>query len=178
MLRGPRLGDDGVGGAALPLPQDVADEGMMAVMPRGFDEDAPQVRIAGFGDGAAGLLGATRMLRGDEADEGHRTRRGGKSARVAELGGDGQRGEIVDAAEAAQPLDARAERLQVEQAAQVLLDGAETRDGFLDGAQIRAMRLIESGQRPGLRPQPRLVTFGPGLLGGGEAAAVAEQEFR
>src|SRR6185503_13730288 len=36
----------------------------------------------------------------------------------------------------------------------------------------------QRGQRPGLRPQPRVVPLGPGLFRGGEAAAVAEQELR
>jgi hypothetical protein len=40
------------------------------------------------------------------------------------------------------------------------------------------MRLVEGGDRPRLRPQPDVVTLGPGLLGGGEAATVPQEEFR
>ena len=93
-------------------------------------------------------------------------------------GSDGQGREVIDAAEAAEPLDPRSERLEIEQGAEILFDGAETRDGFIDGAQIRAMGVIERRDRPGLCPQPDVVPFGPGLLGGREAPAVAEEEFR
>ena len=40
------------------------------------------------------------------------------------------------------------------------------------------MGLLERGQRPGLGAEPGVVALGPRLLGRGEAAAVAEQEFR
>jgi hypothetical protein len=118
------------------------------------------------------------MLRRDQADKGHEARGGREAARIPEFGGDRQRGQVIDAAEAAQPLDARPQRLQVEQAAQVLLDGLQARDGFVDGPQIRAMRLLERRQWPQLRAKPRVVPLGPGLLRRGEAAPVAEQEFR
>src|SRR5689334_11624877 len=40
------------------------------------------------------------------------------------------------------------------------------------------MRLRERWQRPALGLQPSGVAFGPGLLGGGEPPAVAEEKFR
>src|SRR6187549_1076993 len=100
----------------------------MPVVPGGFDEDSSQMRIAGFGDGTVGAFRAARMLRGDEAHEGHGRGRAAKAARIAELGGDRQRGEIVDAAEAAQALDPGSQRLEIEQRAEVVLDRAETGD--------------------------------------------------
>ncbi len=114
MLRGPSLSDDGVGGAALALPQGGTHEWVMSVMPGGFDEHAPQVGIARFGDGTAGLLRAAGMLGRHETDEGHGTGRRGKPTRIAEFGRDRERGQIVDAAEAAQALDAWAQRLEIE----------------------------------------------------------------
>jgi hypothetical protein len=39
------------------------------------------------------------------------------------------------------------------------------------------MRLVERGERPTLGTQPYVMTFGPGLFGTREAAAVAEEEF-
>ena len=89
-------------------PQRGADERMVPIVPGGFDEHAPEMGVAGFGDRALRALGAAGVFGRDEADEGHGTRRSGKAAGVAELRGDGERGEIIDAAEAAQPLDARA----------------------------------------------------------------------
>jgi hypothetical protein len=52
------------------------------------------------------------VLGGDEADKRHRARRGREAPRVAELGRDGQRGQVVDPAEAAQALDPGAQRLE------------------------------------------------------------------
>lgn len=39
------------------------------------------------------------------------------------------------------------------------------------------MRLVERGERPGLTSQPGLVALRPGFLGGGKAAAVAQEKF-
>src|SRR6476646_4690875 len=101
---------------------------MMPIVPRGFDEDAPQMAVARFRDAALRAPGATRVLGGHEADKGHGAGGGRKAPRVAELGGERERGQGVDAAEAAQPLDTRPERFEIEQRAKVLFDGAEARD--------------------------------------------------
>ena len=60
---------------------------------------------------------AAGVLRRNATGKGHHARRRGEAARVTELGGDGERREIVDAAEAAQPLDAGAQGLDREQVA-------------------------------------------------------------
>ena len=114
VLCGPGLGNDDGRCAALTLPEGIADEGMVAVMPGGFDEHAPQVGVAGFGDGAASLFVAAGMLRGDEPDEGHRAWGRGEAPWVAEFGSDGKGGQIVDAAKAAEANDARPQRLKLE----------------------------------------------------------------
>src|SRR5256885_7484828 len=104
----------------------------MPVVPGRFEEHAPQMAVARFGDAALHAPGATRVLGGDEADTGHGAGSGRKAPRVAELGGDGERGEVVDAAEAPQADNARTQRLEIEQGAEVLFDGAQARHGFLD----------------------------------------------
>jgi hypothetical protein len=83
----------------------------MAVVPRGFDQHAPDVGIAGFGNCAARLLRPAGMLRGHQADEGHEARGRGKATRVPQFGGDREGGEIVDAAETAEALDPGLQRL-------------------------------------------------------------------
>jgi len=115
--------------------------------------------VARFRDPTLRAFGAARVLGGYEADKRHRARGGRKPARVAEFGGDGERRQVVDAAEATQSLNARAERFEIEQGPQVLLDGPQAGDRFLDRAQVGAMRVIERGERPRLRPQPDLVAF-------------------
>src|SRR5437763_3396748 len=143
----------------------------MPVVPRGFDEDAPQMAVARFRDAALRTFGATRVLGGHEADKRHGAGGGRKAPWVAELGGDGERGQVVDAAEAAQPLYTRTERFEIEQGAEILFNGAKARDGFLDGAQIRAVGLIEGGDRPRLCAKPHVVALGPGPFGPGEPTA-------
>lgn len=115
MLRGPRLRDDRRRRALLTTPQRVSKKRPMTLMPGGFNEDTPEMRIAGFGDRAARLSRPTGMLRGHESHERHGARRRGESARIAQFGGDRQRGEIVDPSETAQALDSRPQRLEVEQ---------------------------------------------------------------
>ena len=108
LLSGPRLRDDVGRRPLLSLPESSPDKRMMSVVPGGLHQDAAEVSIAGLGNRSARLLRAAGMLRGDPPDKRHRLRRTAEAARVAELGGDGQRGQIIDAAEAAQSLDARA----------------------------------------------------------------------
>ena len=79
-----------------------ADKGVMAIVPGGFDEHASQMGIARLGDGAARAFRAARVLRRHQPDKRHRARCRRKAPRVAELGGDRQRREIVDAAETPQ----------------------------------------------------------------------------
>ena len=54
LLCRPGLSDDGRRRAVLPPPARRADNGSMAVVPGGFDQDAPQVGVSSFGDGAVG----------------------------------------------------------------------------------------------------------------------------
>src|SRR2546430_7082940 len=109
-------------GAPRPLLKGPTEKRVMAIVPGGFDEDASDMGIASFRDRAAGLLRATGVLGRHESDEAHEARGGGKAARVAEFGGDGQRGEIVDTAEAAQAFDTGFGRIEREQVPQVRVD--------------------------------------------------------
>ena len=120
----------------------------------------------------AGVLGR------HEPDKRHQSRRRREASWVAKFGGNRQRGQIVDATKTSQPLDARLQRLEREQRAQILLDRAEPSDRLVHGAQIRAMGLIEGGHRPRLGSQPRLVALRPRFLGAREAAAVPEENLR
>ena len=168
-----------VGGCpALPLPERLADKRVVAIVPGGLDEHAPQMAVAGFGDRAARLFGAARVFGWDQAGKRHHARRRRKAARVAQFGGDGQRGEVVDAAEAAQAFHTPAQRLQREELTQVRVDGLEARKRIVDGTDIGAMRLRQCRQRPRLGVQPRMVARVPRALGLGKPATVAEQEFR
>ena len=65
----------------------------------------------------------------------------------------------------------------VEQRAELGLDGAQARDGFVDRAQIGPMGLIQRRQRPRLGAQPGVVAFRPRLLRAGEATPMAQQKL-
>src|SRR4029453_13277746 len=65
---------------------------MMAVMPGGFDQHATEMRIARFGDAAAGACRAAGVFGGDEAGKGHDPRGRGKGGGVRVSGGGGGRG--------------------------------------------------------------------------------------
>ena len=155
-----------------------ADEGMMAIVPGRFDEHAAEMSVAGLGNTALGARRAAGVLGRHEADERHGAWRGGKAAGVAEFGGDGERGQIIDAAEAAQTLHASAQRVEIQQGAQLGFDVMQPGEHFIDRTQVGAMGLIQRRQWPRLGPQPRVMPFGPRLLGRGEASAVAKEELR
>jgi len=178
MLRAPGLLDDGRGRPTLPETERPSEKGMMPVLPRGLDQYPPQMRIACFRDPAAGVFGPTGIFRRDEAGKRHDAGRGGKAPRIAQFGGDGESGEIVNAAEAAEPFDAGAERFDGEEVTEIGIDGVESPEGFIDRPHIRAMGLFERGDRPALRVQPGGMACGPRLLRPGEATAVTQEKLR
>jgi hypothetical protein len=95
------------------------------------------------------------MLGGEEAREGHQPWRGGEAACITEFGGDGERREVIDAAKAPEPIDARPERREGEELPQFGVDGLEPGDGFVDRPDIRVMRLLECRDRPPAAPAAR-----------------------
>ena len=76
---------------------------------------------------------------------------GRKARGVPELHRDGEGGDIIDPAEAAEPSHARRQRLDRECGLQVRVDRMEPRDDVVNRAAIGRERLLERGQRPVLR---------------------------
>src|SRR6266566_3584743 len=174
----PGMFDDGGGCAALTMPQGVAEKRVMPIVPSGFDEHTAEMRIAGLGDRAADGSGAARVFGRNQTHEGHGAGRRGKAARVAKLRSDRERGEIVDAAEAAQAFDPVAQRVDGEKLAQLEIDGVESGDAFIDGTYVGPMGVLQGRQRPALGLQPLGVAFGPRAFGRGKAATVAQEKVR
>ena len=54
----------------------------------------------------------------------------------------------------------------------------EAGDRFFHRTEIGSVRVIQRGQRPGLRPQPRLVPLRPCVFGAGESPAMPQQKLR
>jgi hypothetical protein len=65
MLRHPRVANRGRRCAALPDAQCMPERGPMPVLLRRFDQDAAQMRVAGFGDATLVAAGAAGMFRRD-----------------------------------------------------------------------------------------------------------------
>jgi hypothetical protein len=157
--------DHGLGRAALAARDGIAQKRVMAVVPSGFDEDSAEMGIVGFGDGALDALDPAGIFRRDQTQKGHDTRSGGKAARIPEFGGNGQRRQIIDAAEAAEALDASAERLEAEKIAELEFDRRQLGDALLDRPDIGVVGLSQRGPIPALRVQPLGVLFRPRALG-------------
>ena len=103
---------------------------------------------------------------------------GGKAPGITQFGGDGEGGEIVNAAEAAEAFDAGAQRLQREEVTEFGIDRLEAPDGFIDRPHVRAMGLLERGNGPALRLQPGRIAFGPRRFRPGEATAMPQEKLR
>src|SRR5687768_15865436 len=71
----------------------------MSIRPRGFDYDAPDVRIASFRDAAASNVRAAGMLARAHAAEPHQLWRAAKSRELAEFRDERDRGHLRDATE-------------------------------------------------------------------------------
>ena len=124
---------------------------MMPIVPGRFDEDAAEIGIAGFGDGAADPFRAAGVSDGTSPNEGHHATARRGSGGGPKFGGNGERGEIVDTAETAQALDTRAQRVEGERNARRSRSRVCRRaDGFVDGPHVGAMGLFEGRQRPAL----------------------------
>ena len=136
------------------------------------------MRVAGLDDGAARLFGAARVFGRHEAREGHHLRRGREPSGITQFGGDRQRGEIVNAAEAAETFDASAEGLDGEEVTELGIDGVESPDGLIDRPHVRAMGLLERGDRPALRLPPGGMACGPRLLRPAEATDMTQEKLR
>jgi len=106
LLGGPGAGNHVRRCATLADAERGADEGPMSIVPGGFNEHLPQVRIAGFSDVAAPLFQSTGVLRWEQTDKRHRARRRRKPPRVPQFGGDSEGRQVIDAAESAQAGDA------------------------------------------------------------------------
>src|ERR1700679_1594852 len=78
-----------------------------AVVPRRFNQDAPNVRIAGLGEPATVACWPARMLAWDQAEISHQFAGMGEAAQIAEFGDNGHGGQQVDAAQGHQRLDHR-----------------------------------------------------------------------
>jgi len=74
-------------GSTLARAQRGPDEGMVPIVPCGFDQHPADMRALRFRDRALGACRTARMLRRNEADVCHQLRRACKAAGIAEFRG-------------------------------------------------------------------------------------------
>jgi len=144
------LGDpgtsDGVGrDPLLAVPQARAEAWPGARRPGGLDALAAKVDVAGMGEPAAGDACARGVLGGDEPTDAPHVVAPGKAAPVTDLCLEHEGSDAVHAPVGRQAGDGRSERLGLEEANEVGLDGAELGLPALDG------RLVASKGGPGGR---------------------------
>ena len=148
-----------------------------SVMPRGFDQQSAGMAVAGVGDPAPGADDGARGVLG-----GHQPKVGadgpaGPAAPVPDLGGQPERGQRRDPAQAPQPGHYR---------------GVGTVGGHLRDRGIQTVPAIQGGQHgvergvigqlqarrgEGVRPQPQFVLAGP-CLPAGVDDPLPQQQFR
>ena len=158
LLRRPGVRDDRRWRFPLARPQGVAHERMVAVVPRGFDQDAPEVGVAGLRDCAAVRVSSRWSAPRESARQRPSdSARGELRWRIAALGGNRQGGQVIHPTKASETLDARgAAAPDSSTAREASSSTREPRHGFVDRAQIGPMRLRRAPERPRLRAEPPL----------------------
>ena len=99
-----------------------------------------------------------------------RTRRGGEAPRIPELGGDRQCGEVIDPRKHRRRAT-RGRNGSRSKSGRRSCSTACSRTTAVDGTAVGTVRLVERGQRPGLRPEPCPMALRPRLLGRRETLA-------
>ena len=98
------LGDAGRQGGQC-LPEADVEPGAVARVPGCLAEHVSEVRVAGSGDAALGFATAARVFRRNEACVAHELGGLAKALKRADLGDDGDRCQLGDAAQSLQSLD-------------------------------------------------------------------------
>src|SRR6266511_514335 len=165
MLRLPRNLDDRLRLSALSGPQGAGALGGKAIRPRGLDEDAAHMRVAGFGDRAPLDTGAARMLARHGAAVAHELARMGEARQRADLTDDRRGADLANTAQTLQRADDGAERLGSSGNRRIerLLEPAHARGAMIDFLQIITQGRIQSWQLELQRVEPAPVRLGPGL---------------
>ena len=135
-----------------------ADVGLVPVVPGGLDEEPSHVGVAGLGDGALAALVSRAAFAGNEPDEGHQPPGRGEAFEVVQLDGEADRGDRVDAAEAAQRGDGGGISRVESEAFEVDDQGLESLFDVVDGEEVVGRR----------RPSRRGCRSGATRASGGE----------
>ena len=133
---------------------------------------------AGFGDRALAAAGARGLLGRDEAEERRELLGLGKAVRIAEFGDQSDRGEGVDAAQAAQPADLPRPRAIIGELSERAIERVAPCEQAVMAVQVIDERDLRGQVVEGQAAQPVAVTLRPCLAGPVEDQAAAQQELR
>jgi len=170
---------DGLAQVALSLTKRQPAARPMLIRPGRFEEDAPQMGVAGLGDVTAPSARTTGVLAGNDTTVAHQLAGMIEARRWADFGHDGRRRDAGDTAPGLHPVD------------EVAHPRGRPRDGGVDGPLeptdvlgrvIDLSQVIEPGGLLGgllerERPEPLPKPLRPRPDRGGRPAAVAEQEL-
>src|SRR5712691_2275216 len=169
LLRTPRLSDDGRRLPVAPGGQRVAHRGPMPIGPGGLDEDAPGVRVAGFGQGAPALGLARGILTRDQPQVGHQFPWAVEALEVHDLGEQDHGRQGVDPAEAPQPADGLPIGCGLGQRLDLFVELRLARQGLLQREQAGLERALQGRPVEALLPDPAPVRLAPVVAGEIEA---------
>ena len=124
------------------------------VMPRRFDQDAPDVGVPGLCDASSSFSPSARSLSGDHSDERHQLPGGPEAIEIDHFGDDRHGGDGVHAAQCAQSCDGFAHFRASGFFHDLQLDAADAFDFLLDGDDVLPENGLGVAFREGLRPDP------------------------
>src|SRR4051794_20181974 len=175
LLAAPRAFEHGGVLAAVAARELIADGGPTAGGPGRLDEQPAGGGRAGLGDRALTAALAAGGLGRGQADEAHKLLGGPKTREVADLTDQAQRGQGVDATDAAQPRDQLGVRPRVREAVELLLERVDATVDLVDGEQVVVKGVLLAGQLEDLAPEPSPPGHAP--AGRRHPAVVAQHEL-
>jgi len=131
-----------------------SSRGEPLVMPRRFDQDAPDVGVSGFGDASAPFSPSARALFGYHPDERHQFPGGPEAVEVDDFGDDRHGGDGVHAAQCAQSGDGFSHFRASGLLDDLLFDASDAFNFLLDGDDVLAEDGLGVAIRKRLRPDP------------------------
>ena len=161
LLRAPRVAETRAGLALAPPAQRRPEDGVVAIVPGRFDQDASRVGVAGLGQRAAALAVARGILAGDQAQVGHESPRSLEASEVADLGQQDHGRKGVDPAEASQPADRFPIRLGLSEGVDLAIQFREAGQGLLEGEERDVQRPLQGGLIEPLTAEPGPVPLRP-----------------
>ncbi len=171
--------DDMRGLATLSGAQRIGAFGWEAIRPGGFQQDASEMGVAGFGDRAAVDAAAARVLAGHGAAVAHELPRMREARQRTELTYDGRGGHLAHAAQTLQRTHDRLHRRRRgrDRAIQCRLESLKSRPGVVHFVDVISERRLLRRRTEGHGIEPAAMALGLRLHARRRSNAVAQQKL-